>query len=199
MKKPIASLFFSVVIAIFLSSGVDASGKPKPLGFSVGSASYTDVVKNLDERRWAHVEYEKKQFKRIKSNDPARGKNTFIQAEPKDLEGIRNIKLFFSSDSTLDALSILLEPAFFEVVMLELDQKYELVRKSLIGEDPSTEYPHVLWQEGSTYINLQRPSRHRVRLLYVEKGIYENYKDFFHKVWAPYRLKQVKKDWMKDL
>jgi hypothetical protein len=137
--------------------------------------------------------------RRVKPDDPSSGKNTFIQAEPRNLEGLRNIKLFFSGNSTLDALAILLEPTYMEVIMLELDQKYELVRKSLIGEDPSTDYPNVLWQKGSTYINFQKPNRYRFRLLYVSKLVFENYKDSLHKVWTPYRRKQVKRDWMNDL
>ena len=107
--------------------------------------------------------------------------------------------LFFNSESTLDALILVLDPDLFEVVIEELDKKYELIRKSLLGESPSVDYPSVLWQQGNVYVQLQKPSLTRMRLIYVNKLLYENYKDFLKKSYESYRRKQVRKEWMKDL
>jgi len=46
---------------------------------------------------------------------------------------------------------------------------------------------------------LQKLSEHFVRLLYVEKLLYENYKDFLFKPYESFRRREVKPEWMKDL
>lgn len=150
-------------------------------------------------RDWRYQEYEKKQFKTIDEKDPARGQNTFILAKLKDMQGARGIRLFFSSQSILDAIIITLDPNLFAAAMDELDGKYDLVKKNLIGEDFSDNYTYVLWQKDNIYIELQKLSAHAVRLLYVEKVLYENYKDFLFKPYERFRRQEMKPDWMKNL
>jgi len=83
--------------------------------------------------------------------------------------------------------------------MDDLDRKYALVRKPLQGESLSSEYPHALWEKGGVYVELQRLSPHYVRLVYVEKLLYENYKEFLVKTYESFRRALVKKDWMREL
>jgi hypothetical protein len=107
--------------------------------------------------------------------------------------------LFFGRDSVLDAIIINVEPLLFPVIMDDLDQKYKVVQKKLFGESYSTDYTHVLYEKGNIYIELQKLSAHNVRLVYVSKLLYENYKDFFHKAYESFRVRQRKEPWMKDL
>jgi hypothetical protein len=83
--------------------------------------------------------------------------------------------------------------------MNELDDKYDLVRKQLMGEDFTDNYTHVLWQKGDVYIELQRLGPHFVRLVYVEKAMYENYRTFLFKTYESFRRRSSKPDWMNDL
>jgi hypothetical protein len=172
---------------------------PNPFNLIVGKSSYEDTVKEAKSRNWQYQEYEKKHFKPIGRKDPARGKNTFIKTIPKRLEGIRSIFLFFSVDSTLDALMVVLDPKLSDVVVQELDNKYQLVEKSLKGEKLSAPYPYALWQKGNVYIELQKPSAYRVRLLYVEKAVYPNYREFLNKSYPRYRHKELRHGWMDEL
>jgi hypothetical protein len=112
---------------------------------------------------------------------------------------MRGIRLFFNRDGLLDAVILLLDPAMFELVMDELNGKYDLVRKNLMGENFSENYTHVLWQKEGIYVELQSLSAHQVRLLYVEKLLYENYKDFLFKPYQSFRLQQGRPGWLEDL
>jgi hypothetical protein len=94
---------------------------------------------------------------------------------------------------------VVIDPNLFESVLVELNDKYTLVEKQLEGKDFSVDYDHVLFRQGDHYIELQRLSAHHVRLVYVEKLLYENYRDFLLKTYEPFRHKLVRKDWMKDL
>ncbi|MEJ2167914.1 MAG: hypothetical protein P8X90_20510 [Desulfobacterales bacterium] len=176
-----------------------ANQNPSPFGFQIGRMTYEACLGVLSEKKWTFQEYEKKQFKMIDAQSPERGKNTFILASPRELKGLKGIRLFFSSQSTLDALIVNLEPNLFEIVMNELDDKYELVQKNLMGEDFTDNYTHVLWQKGDTYIELQRLGPHFVRLVYVEKVLYENYKTFLFKTYESFRRRSIKPEWMDDL
>ncbi|KPJ79148.1 MAG: hypothetical protein AMJ54_00360 [Deltaproteobacteria bacterium SG8_13] len=176
-----------------------AADNPQPFGLQTGHTSYAAAVDLLQSRGWKFQEYEKKQFHEIGPQDPNRGKNTFLLVSPGKLEDIRRMILFFSSDSVLNALLIVIEPNLFESVMEDLDRKYKLVKKHLQGQSYSSDYTHVLWEKGTTYIELQRLSPHYVRLLYVEKLLYENYREFLVKTYESFRRGLVKKDWMKEL
>jgi hypothetical protein len=198
MKKNIIGIAVLTVMLI-LDSTAFAAERPNPFELEVGKTTYEDCIKTLKTRNWNYQEYEKKEFKLIDEKDPARGKNTFILAPLKDMKGARGIRLFFSSQSILDAIIVTLDPDMFVAVMDELDGKYDLVKKNLMGEDFTDKYTHVLWQKDSIYIELQKLSAHFVRLLYVEKLLYENYKDFLFKPYESFRRRAIKPDWMKDL
>jgi hypothetical protein len=198
MKKTI--IWFAVLtVILILNSTVFAADRPKPFGLEVGNSTYEECIKILKERNWNYQEYEKKQFKIIDEKDPARGKNTFILAKLKDMKGARGIRLFFSNQSILDAIIITLDPNMFVAVMDEMDNKYDLVKKNLMGEDFTDNYTHVLWKRDNIYIELQKLSAHFVRLLYVEKVLYENYKDFLFKPYESFRRQEIKPEWIKDL
>ena len=188
-----------LTVMLILNSTAFTAEKPSPFGLEVGKTTYEDCIKILKTRDWNYQEYEKKQFKLIDEKDPARGKNTFILATLKDMKGARGIRLFFSSQSILDAIIVTLDPDMFASVMNALDGKYDLVKKNLMGEEFTDNYTHVLWEKDHTYIELQRLSAHFVRLLYVEKVLYENYKDFLFKPYESFRRQIIKPDWMKDL
>ncbi|MGB5747062.1 MAG: hypothetical protein WBM69_08790 [Desulfobacterales bacterium] len=198
MNKTIIGLAVLTVIIIFNSAAL-ATESPNPFGLKVGRTTYEDCIKTLKTRNWNYLEYEKKQFKIIDETDPARGKNTFILAKLKDMKGARGIRLFFSSQGVLDAIIVTLDPEMFVAVMDELDGKYDLVKKNLMGEDFTDNYTYVLWGKDNIYIELQKLSTHFVRLLYVEKLLYENYKDFLFKPYESFRRREIKADWMKDL
>ena len=168
-------------------------------GLEIGKSTYEKCIKILEERNLNYQEYEKNQFKLIYEKDPARGKNPLILARLKDMKGARGIRLFFSSQSILDAIIVTLDPEMFASVMDELDGKYDLVKKNLMGEDFTDNYTHVLWGKDNIYIELQKLSAHFARLLYVEKVLYENYKDFLFKPYERFRRREIKPDWMKDL
>jgi len=198
MKKTIIWLAVLTVSLTFDSTAFSAES-PNPFGFKIGISTYEECIKILKMRDWRYQEYEKKQFKTIDEKDPAKGQNTFILAKLKDMQGARGIRLFFSSQSILDAIIITLDPNLFAAAMDELDGKYDLVKKNLIGEDFSDNYTYVLWQKDNIYIELQKLSAHAVRLLYVGKVLYENYKDFLFKPYERFRRQEMKPDWMKNL
>jgi hypothetical protein len=198
MKK-IISWVTVLTVMLILNSTAFTAKRPNPFGLEVGKTTYEDCKKTLITQNWNYQEYEKKQFKLVDEKDPARGKNTFILATLKDMKGARGIRLFFSSQSILDAIIVTLDPDMFAVVMDELDGKYNLVKKNLMGEDFTENYTHVLWEKDNIYIELQKLSAHFVRLLYVEKVLYENYKDFLFKPYERFRRREIKPNWMKDL
>ncbi|MGD9301063.1 MAG: hypothetical protein PVI13_05775 [Desulfobacterales bacterium] len=198
MKKTIIG-FAALAVMLILNSMAFSVQRPMPFGLVVGKTTYEDCIKMLKTRNWNYLEYDKKQFKIIDEKDPARGKNTFILAKLKDMKGARGIRLFFSSQSILDAIIVTLDPGMFVAIMDELDGKYDLVKKNLMGEDFTDNYTHVLWEKNNIYIELQKLSAHFVRLLYVEKLLYENYKDFLFKPYESFRRREIKPDWMKDL
>ena len=196
MKKIIIGV---TVLTVMLNSTAFTAKSPNPFGLEVGKTTYEECIKILKTRDWNYQEYEKKQFKLIDEKDPARGKNTFILAPLKGMKGARGIRLFFSSQSIADAIIVTLDPDMFAPVMDELDGKYELVEKNLMGEDFTDNYTHVLWKRDNIYIELQKLSAHFVRLLYVEKVLYENYKDFLFKPYESFRRQEIKPEWIKDL
>ena len=198
MKKIITWVTVLAVMLILTSTAFTAE-RPSPFGLKVGKTTYVDCKKILITRDWNYQEYEKKQFKLIDEKDPARGKNTFILAPLKGMKGARGIRLFFSSQSIVDAIIVTLDPDMFVSVMDELDGKYDLVKKNLMGENFTENYTYVLWENESVYIELQKLSDHFVRLLYVEKLLYENYKDFLFKPYESFRRREIKPEWMKDL
>jgi hypothetical protein len=165
----------------------------------VGKSTYEDSIQFFENRNWEWKEYEKKQFKLIDEKNPEKGKNTFVMSKVKDLKGARSILVFFSPQRLVDAMIFVLEPNMFPVVMDELDNKYDLVKKNLIGDNFSENYTHVLWQKENMYIELQKLSEHLVRLVYVEKLLYENYKHFLFKPYESFRRREIKPEWMNGL
>jgi hypothetical protein len=173
--------------------------RPKPFSLEVGKTSYHECLNIIKARSWKFQEYEKKQFRLVDEKNPSRGKNTFMVVSPKEMKGARGIRLFFSYKSILDAVIIILEPHMFEIVIDELDRKYDLVKKNLMGESFTENYTYVLWEKENVYIELQKLSPHSVRLIYVEKVLFENYKDFLFKPYESFRRRVIKPVWMKDL
>ena len=199
MRKNSILLAHVMILSIILEVTAYAGEPPKPFGLTIGKTTYAQTLETLQQRKWNYQEYVKKQLKLIDKKDPGRGKNTFLIVNPKDTEGVKNIMIFFDGNSILDALIVDLDPKFFYVIWEELDKKYDFVSKNLEGDYFTSDYPRVLWQKESVYIELQKVSSHRVRLVYVEKLLYENYKDFLHKTYEPYRRKKSRKSWMDDL
>lgn len=192
---PVCFLF-----VLLLSIPVCAVESPTPFGFEPGKTAYPAAVELLQQRDWTYREYEKSHFKEIAPRDHAVGKPTFLMVVPeKDIDGIKRFILFFNDDDVLDALMVVIEPNLFESVADQLDQKYELVEKNLEGRSFTSDYPRVLWKQGNLYIELQRLTPHHVRLVYVPRLLYENYKDFLYKTYEPFRRKLIKKDWMDEL
>jgi len=188
-----------MILSIILGVTAYAGETPKPFDLTIGKTTYAQAIETLQQRKWNYREYIKKQLKLIDKKDPDRGKNTFLFVNPKDAEGVKNIMIFFDGNSALDALIVDLDPKLFYIIWDELDKKYDFVSKHLEGDYFSSDYPRILWQKESVYIELQKVSSHHVRLVYVEKLLYENYKDFLQKTYEPYRRKKSKKDWMDDL
>ena len=199
MRKNSVLLAHLMILSIILGVTAYAGEPPKPFDLTIGKTTYTQALETLQQRKWNYQEYIKKQLKLIDKKDPDRGKNTFLSVNPKDTEGVNNIMIFFDGNSVLEALIVGLDPKLFYVLWDELDKKYDFVSKNLEGDYFTSDYPRVLWQKESVYIELQKISSHRVRLVYVEKFLYENFKDFLNKIYEPYRRKKSKKDWMDDL
>ena len=199
MKKNSILLAFVTFLSIILGVTAYAGEPPKPFGLTIGKTTYAQALEMLQQRKWNYQEYVKKALKLIDKKDPACGKNTFLFATPKDIEGVKNIMIFFDGNAALDALIVDLDPKFFYIIWEELDKKYDFVSKNLEGDYFTSDFPRVLWQKESVYIELQKVSSHRVRLVYVEKLLYENYKDFLQKTYEPYRRKKSRKSWMDDL
>ena len=199
MRKNSVLLAHLMILSIILGVTAYAGEPPKPFDLTIGKTTYTQALETLQQRKWNYQEYIKKQLKLIDKKDPDRGKNTFLSVKPKDTEGVNNIMIFFDGNSVLEALIVGLDPKLFYVLWDELDKKYDFVSKNLEGDYFTSDYPRVLWQKESVYIELQKISSHRVRLVYVEKLLYENFKDFLNKIYEPYRRKKSKKGWMDDL
>lgn len=199
MGKKSIFLAHLMILSIILGVTAYAGEPPKPFDLTIGKTTYAQALETLQQRKWNYQEYIKKQLKPIDKKDPACGKNTFLFANPKDIEGVKNILIFFDGNSVSDALIVDLDPKFFYVIWEELDKKYDFVSKNLEGDYFASDYPRVLWQKESVYIELQKVSSHRVRLVYVEKLLYENYKDFLQKTYEPYQRKKSRKSWMDDL
>jgi hypothetical protein len=199
MRKNSILLTHVIILIILLGVTAYAGEPPKPFDLTIGKTTYAQAIETLQQRKWNYQEYVKKQLKLIDKKDPACGKNTFLFANPKDIEGVRNIMIFFDGNSALDALIVDLDPKLFYIIWEELDKKYDFVSKNLEGDYFTSDYPRVLWQKESVYIELQKVSSHWVRLVYVEKLLYENYKDFLQKTYEPYRRKKSRKSWMDDL
>ena len=202
MKNNSVLLAHVMILSIILGAAAYAGEPPKPFGLSIGKTTYAQALKTLEQRKWTYQEYVKKELKLIDKNDPGRGKNTFLfvnLVNPKDTEGVKNMMIFFDGNSTLDALILDLDPKFFYVIWDELDKKYDFVSKHLEGDYFSSDYPRILWQKENVFIELQKVSSHHVRLVYVEKLLYENYKDFLQNTYEPYRRKKSKKAWMDNL
>ena len=198
MKKHVQ--WFSFFITLMLATSIAISSeKPRPFNFEVGTSTYRECLDILKTNNWKFQEYEKRQFKEITEDNPERGKSTFVLAKLKNMPGARSIRLLFNSRRILDAVIIVLEPKMFSVAMDELDSKYKLVKKNLLGQNFTDNYTHVLWEKGNTYIELQKIGEHLVRVLYVEQLLYENYKDFFFKPYEIYRKPEGKPEWMKNL
>ena len=53
--------------------------------------------------------------------------------------------------------------------------------------------------DSAPLIELQKNSPNRVRVVYVVKGLYENYKDFLNTTYESFRRQQSKLPWMKEL
>jgi hypothetical protein len=199
MKRSVVYIVSVLFLALCSLAGAATTAAPGPFGLVIGKTSYEEALSAAQQRNWRYQEYEKKHFKPIGKKDPTRGKNTFVKATPKGMEGIRSILIFFNGESALDAVIIILDPKLFDVVFQQLDGKYKLVEKSLKGEYLSTDYPFVLWQKNNVLIELQRSSPYRTRLLYVEKTVYENYREFLNKHYPRYRHTQEKRGWMDEL
>ncbi len=195
------SILPAFVMFLSIISGVTAyAGEPpKPFDLTIGKTTYAQTLETLQQRKWNYQEYEKKQLKLMDTKDPDRGKNTFLLVTPKDTEGVKNIMIFFDGNSAVDALIVNLDPKLFYIIWDELDKKYDFVSKNLEGDYFSSDCPRILWQKESVFIELQKVSPHYVRLVYVEKLLYENYKDFLQKTYEPYRRKESKKVWMDNL
>lgn len=199
MKRIVIYALCSVLLGLNALASAETVESPKPFGLEIGKTSYADVEKFAQKRKWQYREYEKRQLREVTKQDPVKGKNTFLKITPRDLKDMRSILAFFNSATTLEAIIIALDPNTFEAIIGVLDKKYDLVTKSLHGEDLAADYPLVRWQQGNVYIELQKPGPYRVRLVYVDKLLYENYKDFLQKTYEPHRYKLEKRDWMKEL
>ncbi len=199
MKRFVVLFLTFALIGLFSLASAESKESAKPFGFTIGKTSYEEALDIAQARQWRYQEYEKRHFKPIGRKDLIRGKNTFVKATPKGMEGIRSILIFFNGESTVEAVIIILDPKLFDVVFQEIDGKYKLVEKSLKGEYLSTDYPYALWQKDNVLIELQKPSPYRTRLLYVEKVLYENYREFLNKHYPRYRHTQEKRGWMDEL
>lgn len=199
LLRTIAVLILSIGFTLGGAAAGFGDEVVRPFGLAIGKATYAESRALLEARKWEFREYEKRQFREIGPGGKGQGRNTFLKVSPEGMEGVRSLLLFFSPDAVLDALIVVLEPHLFEVTMEDLDDKYELVERNLTGEYFSTNAPHVLWQKGSTLIELQKNSPNRVRVVYVVKVLYENYKDFLNKTYESFRRQQSKLPWMKEL
>ena len=183
---------------IFLSPVIAAEGL-NPFGLALDQALYEDTLYQLEQRSWMYEEYERKGYVPVKKDSPRKGRNTFLRVKPKSMEGLRNLYLFFNDRMILEAVIVGLEPRLLSDVKAELNQKYKLVKDSLLGEDSTVSYPYILWKKLSFYIELQKLSAHNLRLIYVNKTHYENYREFFHKSFGTFRPRKKLVPWLNEL
>ena len=199
MRKFVVFLISFVLVCLFSFAGAESKDSAKPFGFSIDKTSYEEALGIVQARKWKYQEYEKKQFKEIDRENPLRGKNTFLKALPGELEGVKSLFIFFGNESTVEALMVVIDPKLFDSVLQVLDSKYSKVERSLSGEKLAEPYPYATWEKGSDYIELQKVSAHRVRVLYVNKAVYANYRDFLNTSYERHYGKLEKKDWMNEL
>jgi hypothetical protein len=199
MKRLFVLFLPFLLVGLFSFARAESKESAKPFGFTIDKTSYDEALGILQARKWRYQEYEKKQFREIDKKDPLRGKNTFLKVLPGDLEGVRSIFVFLDNKSTLEAIMVVIDPKMFDGVLRVLDSKYSQVERNLSGEKLDESYPYVLWERGTDYIELQKVSAHRVRVLYVNKAVYANYRDFLNTSYERYVGKLEKKDWMNEL
>jgi len=199
MRKFVVFFLSFVLVGLFSFASAESKESAKPFGFTIDKTSYEEALGILQARKWRYQEYEKKQFREIDKKDPLRGKNTFLKVLPGDLEGVRSIFVFLDNKSTLEALMVVIDPKLFDSVLRVLDSKYSQVERNLSGEKLDEPYPYATWETGSDYIELQKVSHFRVRVLYVNKAVYANYRDFLTTSYERYHGKLEKKDWMNEL
>ena len=192
-------------ILMLFSVSAFATDEPRPFGLVLNKMSYEDVLNQLNQKSWQFNEYERKDFKRVKKNSLQRGKSTFLQIKPnlqikpKKMKGLRSLYLFFSHDRMLEAVIMVLDNELMVGAKEALNQKYKLVKDSLLKEDPGTSFSYMLWEQGSSFIELQKLSVHIIRLVYVNKTVYENYREVFYKTFGIFRPPQEPAPWLKDL
>jgi hypothetical protein len=199
MRKFVVVLLSFALVGLSSLASAESKESAKPFGFTIDKTSYEEALRIVQARKWRYQEYEKKQFKEIDKKDPLRGRNTFLKALPGDLEGVKSLFTFFGNESTVEALMVVIDPKLFDSVLHVLDSKYRKVERSLSGEKLAEPYPYATWEKGSDYIELQKMSAFRVRVLYVNKAVYANYRDFLTTSYERYSGKLVKKDWMNEL
>ncbi len=199
MRNSSVSTVLWLLVCLFIAFPAPAGERPRPFGFTIGKTSHAAALTIARQRNWRVKEYEKKTLKLLKSDDPARGRNTFIKASPKNMEGVRSVFLFFNNESILDAVMLTVDPALLKMLIEKLSAKYTLVKKNLLGESLGEEYPFVLWEQAGVFIELQSPGHGLLRLIYVDKLLYENYRNFLHETYQPFRPRQKEKSWMNDL
>jgi hypothetical protein len=203
MSTPIRSALLAAVFlaALHLAepSALQADEPVAPFGIGIGAFSYDDTLKLLKTRDWPFEEYEKKQFKTVAPDAAERGRNTFLRVSPRQLNGVKGLLIFFDPERRVQAVLVNLEPGLFDPTMAQLDDKYRLVRKKLQGESFTSDHPYVLYEKDDVYVELQMYSPHRVRLLYTKKFMWENYREFLQKDYEPFRSRQNREAWMKDL
>jgi hypothetical protein len=198
MKKLIFVLTGFSVMLICLNP-VIAAGKLNPFGLALDQAFYEDILDQLKQRSWMYEEYERKGYVPVKKNSPDKGRNTFLQVKPKNMEGLRNLFLFFNDKKILEAVIVGLEPHLLSDVKAELTRKYKLVKDSLLGEDSTVSYAYILWEQSSFYIELQKLTPHNLRLIYVNKIYYENYREFLYKSFGTFRPGKKLVPWLNEL
>jgi hypothetical protein len=192
-------LTFSLLFGLVSFANSTSVESAKPFGFAIDKTSYEEALRIVEARKWRYGEYEKKQFREIDRESPLRGKNTFLKALPGDLEGVKSIFIFLGNESTVEAVMVVIDPKLFDSVLSVLDSKYSKVERSLSGEKLAEPYAYATWERGSDYIELQKLSVFRVRVLYVNKAVYANYRDFLSSSYERYHGKLEKKDWMNEL
>jgi len=203
MQSPFRWLIFAagLAAAVYFAfpASIGAAEPVAPFGFGIGTFTYEETLRLLDAKDWSHTEYEKKHFKTVGPEASQRGKNTFLRVTPRQMAGVKGLLMFLNSDRMLQAMLVNLEPNLFAATMAELDDKYPLVKKKLQGESFSSDHPFVLYEQGDVYIELQMYSPHSVRILYTQKYMWENYREFLQKDYEPFRSRQNREGWMKDL
>ncbi|MGD9106232.1 MAG: hypothetical protein PVJ50_09400 [Desulfobacterales bacterium] len=184
---------------LILLRPVIATERLNPFGLALDQTLYEDTLYQLKQKSWMYEEYERKSFVPVKKDSPRKGRNTFLKVKPKSMEGLRNLYLFFNDRMILEAVIVGLEAQLLSDVKAKLNQKYKLVKDSLLGEDPTVGYAYILWEQSSFYIELQKLSTHNLRLIYVNKTYYENYREFLYKSFGTFRPRKKLVLWLNEL